>query len=79
MRERLLMTVLEAIANREGTSPEQLDYSLQEYVEADALRLLEEHDSESWTFSFEVPDHTVTVSGDGTIAVDGEPVKHQAC
>ena len=31
----------------------------------------------TWTLSFEVPDHSVTVTGDGVVLVDGDSVERE--
>lgn len=63
--------VVWAIADVEDTDPEDLEMSLQNWVEVDAIRQLAEHDSSSWELQFEVPNHNVTVDGDGAVHVDG--------
>lgn len=71
MTQSLISDIIEAIADAKGVEPEKLDISLYEYVEPDAIELLISHETTSWTLSFELPDHTVTVTGDGMILVDG--------
>ncbi|MFW5903666.1 MAG: HalOD1 output domain-containing protein [Halolamina sp.] len=71
-RPELLLHVIEALADADGVSPHDLDYSLYDYVETDALRLLDTSNRTDWTLTFHVPDHEVEVHGDGRILVDGE-------
>lgn len=69
--------LLEALAATEGCEPVELDYALQDHIDVDALDALLAHPTGSWTLSFEVPDHSVTVTGDGVVLVDGESVEHE--
>lgn len=72
MDERLCAVIAQAIARADGVDPDELDYSLQDYVETDAVDLLARHETGTWTLSFEVPDHDVTVTSTGLVLVDGE-------
>jgi hypothetical protein len=67
----ILPALIKAIADAEDTEPADLDLVLEEHISTDAIRNLDEHESELWTVQFELPNHTVLVSGDGTILVDG--------
>lgn len=69
-RHGILSAVVEAIAEADGCSPHNLDYSLYDYIEADALVLLAASAQTDWQLTFEVPDHAVTVHGNGQILVD---------
>lgn len=71
----LLFDLLEAIAEADGTTPESLDYSLNEYVDTDAVERLGRMDATNWKLTFQVPRHEVTLSGDGRIRIDGETVR----
>lgn len=70
MGESVTADVVEAIAEEEGDDPTELDFSLQDHVDTDALRLLMNHHSSSWTLSFEVERYNVVVTGDGSVNVD---------
>lgn len=63
--------IVEAIANAKGITPQELDPPLHQYIDTDAIRLLESHETASWTLSFELPDHKITVTSEGLILVDG--------
>lgn len=67
----LCVEIAEAVAEAKGVDPRELEVSLHEYVEMDALEQLLDHDAASWTFSFELPNHDVTVTSDGVVLVDG--------
>lgn len=62
--------IIAAIAEAEDTEPAALDVSLQDCVETDAIRQLVAHDSDAWTLRFRVPEHSVTITGDGAVLVD---------
>jgi hypothetical protein len=67
--------IVGALAAIEGCDPAELDYALQDHVDVGAIKSLTAHRSDSWTLSFEVPGHSVTVTGDGVVLVDGESVE----
>lgn len=66
----LLSEIVDAVANANGVDPTDLDYSLQEHVDTDAIRLLSRQKDSSWSLSFELPDHVVTVTSDRAILVN---------
>jgi len=71
MTDSVSLSIVEALADAEGVEPGDLDYTLEAHIDTDALAQLASHSSASWTLSFEVPDHEVTVEGDGRVLVDG--------
>lgn len=74
-RQETLSNVAEAIAEVEGCSPTDLDYSLYDHVETEALTALAASDHADWQLRFRVPDHTVEVRANGQILVDGVVVR----
>lgn len=71
MEQKLMTNILNAIADAKGIEPTKMEYVLADYIDLDAIEQLAAHDSASWTLSFDIPDHTVTVTSDGLIFVDG--------
>lgn len=71
----VLLELLEAIGDAEGSAPHELDYPLYEYVDPEAIRGLVAMDSTDWELTFAVPDHEVRIGGDGEIRIDGELVR----
>lgn len=71
MTQSLIPEIVHAIADAKETDPYGLDLSLQEYVDTDAIQQLAAHDAATWTLSFQLPNHEVTVTSDGGILVDG--------
>lgn len=69
MGESVTAEIVEAIAEAEGADPTKLDFTLQNHIDTDALRLLVEHKSDSWSITFDVNNHEVILSGDGLIQV----------
>lgn len=69
--------IVTAVAAAEGIAPSELDYALQDHVDVDAIQSLTDHSEGSWTLSFEVPRHDVTVTGDGVVLVDGESFEQE--
>ena len=68
----ILHRIIRAWADAKDTDPTELDEPLERFVSTDAIRHLEAHDSDSWYLEFETHDAVVTVTGDGTVLVDGE-------
>lgn len=69
MSESIVDRIVERIAEREEVEPADLDTSLESYVSTDAIRKLESHESSAWVLEFEIPNHVVTVAGDGEIRI----------
>lgn len=67
--------VVTAVADAKDVDPSELDLVLHEYIDVDALESLSTHEDSSWTLAFELPEHTVTVTNDGVILVDGSVQK----
>lgn len=67
----IISEITEGIADAKGIEPDKLDLSLYEYIDPDAIQQLASHETASWTLSFELPDHNVTVTSDGLVLVDG--------
>jgi len=72
MTESLVSDIVGAVAEARGVDPEELDFTLYEYIAADALHQLEAHGESTWTVTFEVPEHQVTVTSQGGVFVDGQ-------
>ena len=58
-----------AIADARDIEPTELDLTLQNWTDMDSIRQLVEHDSTNWTVQFEIPNYTVTVTGETEILV----------
>jgi hypothetical protein len=71
MAPTIIPEIIKAIADAKGIQPAELDFSLYEYIDPDAIHQLASQETASWTLSFEVPNHNVTVTSDGLILVDG--------
>jgi hypothetical protein len=67
--------IIEAIADEKGVDPLTLEISLQNWIDVEAIQQLVNHGSETWVLEFELPDHTVTITGENIILVDGR--KHR--
>lgn len=78
MAESVTAEIVEAIAKEEGTDSTELGFSLQDYIDTDALRLLMEHKSSSWTLTFEVENHEIVISGDGLVQVNSSQTEINA-
>ncbi len=65
-----VVDVVEAVAETKGIDTQELEYPLERYIDTEALRMLAAHQSSSWTLSFDLPEHEVTVTGDGEVWVE---------
>jgi hypothetical protein len=70
MEKSTVVDLVETLADAEDTEPTNLDYKLQEHIPVGAIERLTKHENASWTLSFEVPDHEVTVTSEGSIFVN---------
>ena len=70
--EPICVTIVRAIADAEDRCPSSVDFILHDHVNTDTLEKLSKDEREDWEFRFTVPDHEVSLNGDGTILVDGE-------
>lgn len=70
MNRGLTEQIVEAIAEAEGKQPDELTIALEDYVDTDAIRALAKHDSTSWALEFDLPTHTVQVTGQEVVLVD---------
>lgn len=71
MHQSPVVSIAEAVADAKGIDLDKLEIPLQEYVDTEAIELLAAHGNASWTLTFELPDHSVTVTSDGLVLVDG--------
>jgi hypothetical protein len=71
METAIVGQTIRSIADAKGVEPTELEVAIQNWVDTDALRQLANHPSDAWRLQFELPDHTVTVTGEGIILVDG--------
>lgn len=68
----LATEVVETIADCRNVEPGELELTLAEYIDLDALTQLAQHDTGIWMLTFSIPDHEVTVTSDGDILIDSE-------
>jgi hypothetical protein len=67
----ILPDLVRAVAEAKSVEPTELDVTIQNHMDIDALTYLATEEFTTWTLSFELPEHTVTVTSDGSIQVDG--------
>jgi hypothetical protein len=67
----IIYEVVAALAAAEGVDPQELEFTLSEYVDTNALTTLAASDGSVWEFKFHVKNHTVRLTHDGRIYVDG--------
>lgn len=76
--EQLLATeIRDAIADYENINSSDIDLTITEYIDIEALAQLKQHDNTVWMFTFKLPDHEVTVTSDGDILIDDQHMKEQ--
>ena len=70
--DNVVVAVVEAVATVEQVEPHELDYSLHDYIDTEAVTSLAAADRSNWSLTFQIPDHEVTITGEGEIRIDGE-------
>lgn len=60
------------VAEVEGVEAHELDYSLYEYVDTEAICSLAAFDRPTWTLTFQLPRHEISLEGTGEIRIDGD-------
>lgn len=70
MINNLVQEIIEVIADDKGVEPAELDVVLANHVNTEVLQQLDNDETGTWIFSFELPERTVTVMSDGTILLD---------
>lgn len=71
MSEELVLSIVDAIARADSRPAHDLEYSLHDYVDTDAIEALHRHRSTDWELFFSVPAHDIRVTGRGEIFIDG--------
>lgn len=69
-RHEVLTAIVETLAEAADCEPHEIEYSLHDYIDTGAVLTLVTADHTNWELTFEVPDHTVTIRGNGRIFVD---------
>lgn len=69
-RHEILSEIVTALADVEDCQPHELEYSLYDHVDPEAIIALVASDQTDWQLTIHVPDHTVEIRGDGQIRVD---------
>ena len=69
----IIPQIIEAIAEADGVEPCDLTVPLEESIDLDALEALARHRTGVWWLSFTIPNYIVTVTSDGTVALDAIP------
>ena len=70
-QDRLIVGVVEALAEADRLDPAEVEYTLYEYINPGVLTQLAGDDENTWEFTFDVADHEVTITSDGRLFVDG--------
>jgi hypothetical protein len=65
----VILQLIEAIAEQDGVSPNELGYSLQDHIETD-VGMLAIAGHKEWELSF-----TVALRSNGEMRIDGRPVR----
>ena len=68
--DQLLVDLVDALAEAEGVPPDEMDYTLHDYVDPDALVRLAEGCSSDWQLTFDVSGHQVKITDGNQLIVD---------
>lgn len=74
-RHEILPQIVDAIAEADGRPPHELDYSLHDHIDPEAVVDLVTSNHTDWHLTFRVPDHTVEIRDNGQILVDYSVVR----
>ena len=72
MPSEITPKIVKSLADRKNVEPDDLDIVLYDYIDLDALEKLSKHKNSAWRLEFELPNHRITVNGNGEIRVDGQ-------
>lgn len=72
----LAVSIVKSLADVEGKDPIDLDYTLYDYIDPDALNALMDGTDTDYHLRLQIADHTVTVDNDGFITVDEGKVRN---
>lgn len=70
MERPIAQQICAELAAVEGVDPVELDVTLHDHIDVEAIESLAEHDNSAWAFSFELPRHTVSVDSSGDVVVE---------
>lgn len=68
----VIIELVESLAKADGVDPNEVDYTLHEYVDSDVLTKLAATEGSDWTFTFQVSGHEVKLTSGGQLFVDGK-------
>ena len=71
MGSDLTVELTQSLAATRGVKPTEVRETLHEYIDLEALEELARHEGGPWQLSFELPEHTVTVTSDNRVTVNG--------
>lgn len=67
----IIVDVVEGLAAADRVAPDELDYTLYDYIDPEILTNLADLEDGTWEFAFRVSDHHVTITSDGQLRIDG--------
>jgi len=67
----IIKAIVGAVAEAKGVEVGELNITLHDYINIDAVRELAAGETGRWSLLFELPEHTVAVQSHGEILVDG--------
>lgn len=77
MEKSLAIEIRDAIADYESVTPSDIEFSITEYIDIEAVAQLKQHENSVWMLTFNVPDHEVTVTSEGDILIDDQHMKER--
>lgn len=70
MEPKLILKIIDTIADTVEEEPTELGFRLSDYVDCEALEDLAANSESEWTVSFDIPEYTVTVTSDRSVSID---------
>ena len=70
MNDQLTHEIVNGVAERRDVEPAELDLVIEDYIDTEAVERLADHETASWTLSFQLPESVVTIMNGGEISID---------
>ncbi|MFB6114309.1 MAG: HalOD1 output domain-containing protein [Halodesulfurarchaeum sp.] len=69
-RQSVVVSIIEAIAEEAGVPVDEVDLTLQDYIEVHAIESLRAKDDSEWSLTFVADTYSVEVDNEGSVSVE---------
>lgn len=67
MSQSVVTNIVTTIAEQKDCEPTDLEYTLSDHIDPNAVEQLADHETATWTLAFDLPERTVVVRSDETV------------